>query len=180
MSCTKTSPRMNLKPEFWGPYAWMFLYSVALGYPNTPTAQDRASIRQLFSSLGPILPCERCRLNYYEKMDGPLGRQLEAATDCSEKLVKFVYDLESAVAVKNGKTPEDMDTVIRRVMGDTYVKKSNNTSSAVASTEEDVGGGKSMPTILWGVVLPIGIILACLVTWLVTYKVLRKKRVLLL
>jgi len=169
---------MNLKPEFWGPYAWMFLYTIALGYPNTPTEDDRESVKQLFGSFGSLLPCERCRHNFDAKMAGPLGGELEGATSCSETLVKFVYDLESAVAVTNGKTPAPMDTVISKVLSNQYVVPPRG---AVASSDVVAGGdggssssSSSSSPLLWAL-LPVGIVLASVVTWVVTYKVLKKR-----
>lgn len=168
---------MNLKPEFWGPYAWMFLYTVALGYPNTPSLSDRASAKQLFSSFGSLLPCERCRHNFNAKMTGPLGAELDDATSCSEKLVAYVYALESAVAATNGKSVESMSTVVAKVLANQYVTTPRRAGvSSVAAEGGDGGGGSSSTSpILW-VLLPVSVVLACVVTWVVTYKVLNKNK----
>jgi hypothetical protein len=49
--------------RFWGPDGWRLLHSVARGYPDEPTSQDRRIYAQFFNSLQHILPCIYCRMS---------------------------------------------------------------------------------------------------------------------
>ena len=170
MSCTSNAPRINIKPAMWGPYAWMFLYTVAFGYPNQPTQEDKASFKSLIHSLPNLLPCEMCRHNLTTKLNGDIGSQLDQAVMCSEKLVKFVYDLESAVAQKNGKPMKTFDEVVRGVMNNTY--KQPPQVSRASNDTSDTTKNKQL-TLLW-ILLPFAVVITFVVTWLTTKKVLKK------
>ena len=52
-----------MKPELWGPHAWLFLHAVAMHYPKHPTEQDKQNIKNFFNSLQYILPCDICSRN---------------------------------------------------------------------------------------------------------------------
>ena len=56
--------RINLEPKIWGPYAWFFLESCIIGYPDKPTEDEKDKFRQLFYLLKDIIPCIKCRINY--------------------------------------------------------------------------------------------------------------------
>lgn len=169
MSCTSTAPRMNLQPSMWGPYAWMFLYTIALGYPNNPTQEDKDGVKDLIHSLTRLLPCEMCRHNLTTKLNGPIGARLDEATGCSESLVRYVYDLESAVAQTNGRSMKPFQEVVGGVMSNTYKQPQHMVR---ASTETTSSSPPNM-TALW-VLLPVSILLTFLVTWLVTKKKMKK------
>jgi hypothetical protein len=151
----------------------MFLYTVAFGYPNTPTEQDKESFKSLIHSLPDLLPCEMCRHNLSTKLDGDLGARLDDAVLCSEKLVRYVYDLEAAVAEKNGKPMKPFNEVVRGVMSNTY-KQATTTHVSRASNESAGGGGTSQLTLLW-ILLPVAVVVTLVVTWLTTKKILGKK-----
>ena len=151
----------------WGNTAWMFLYTLAWGYPNNPTAEEKRSALQLFYSMRDMLPCEKCRFNFRAKMKGPLGVQLQDAVSCSDKLFRFVYDLESAVAHKNGKEIPSFEEVQRRVKTNSYLKSTKSAHSPAPSTPPP----SHNLTALW-IILPFAI----LVTALTTYGIVSRKK----
>ena len=51
-------------PRIWGAHAWKFLYSVADGFPDSPTSEDKEHYKTLYHSLQYTLPCKQCRDNY--------------------------------------------------------------------------------------------------------------------
>ena len=174
MACSSSAPRLNLQPSMWGPYAWMFLYTAAMGYPNTPSQQDKDAVKNLFASLTHLLPCELCRHNLTEKLNGPFGgTRLEDAVACSETLTRFVYDLEAAVAAKNGKPIASYDDVKRGVMTNTYKQRAARANTLASPASLDTNDTKSM-TALW-VLLPIAVAISILVTWGVTRRLVRAK-----
>ena len=78
----------NLLPSCFGPPTWTMLHAVTLGYPEIiknpskdPTAQ---SYKKFFESLGPVLPCKWCRVNYAKNtseipIDNYLGSRKDIA-----------------------------------------------------------------------------------------------------
>lgn len=58
-----TSNSKGFLPQNWGPFAWMMLHSVALGYPDNPTIEDKLNYKMFYSNLKNILPCITCRIN---------------------------------------------------------------------------------------------------------------------
>mgnify|MGYP001582690285 CR=1 FL=1 len=152
---------MNILPAVWGPQAWGFLYSIALGYPNTPTPAEKEAMKSFMLAMKQILPCEKCRRNFTAKLDGAFGQRLDAAVQCSEALVQYVYDLESAVAETNGKTICNIDDAIKGA-----VQKHARVDTATSDRGSNL-------VALW-VLLPVGVVLASVVTWMITRKAVKK------
>jgi hypothetical protein len=159
MSCSSTAPRVNILPGVWGPHAWSFLYSIALGYPNTPTPSEKESMKSFLVAMKDILPCAKCRVNFSAKLNGAFGDRLEAAVACSESLIKYVYDLEAEVATMNGKSICNINDAINGA-----VKKGVRVTTTSSDTPNMVA--------LW-VLLPVAVTLAVIITWLVTKKTLK-------
>lgn len=53
-----------MKPELWGKYLWSTIHFVALGYPENPSANDKQSYYDFYTSFGKMIPCSKCRVNY--------------------------------------------------------------------------------------------------------------------
>jgi hypothetical protein len=53
-----------MDPNIWGPHAWMFLHTITLNYPKTPTEQDKQNYKNFFNNLLYVLPCANCAHNY--------------------------------------------------------------------------------------------------------------------
>ena len=104
-----------------------------------------------------------CRHNLTTKLNGAIGANLDEATGCSETLIRFVYDLESAVAQTNGRSMRPFKDVVGGVMSNTYKQP-----HMVRATTTTTSSSPNL-TALW-VLLPVSIILTFLVTWLVTKK----------
>ena len=43
--------RQSFNPEIWGPHAWFFLETVAMGYPINPTSDDKNQMKAFFYAL---------------------------------------------------------------------------------------------------------------------------------
>ena len=168
MTCTSTAPRLNLLPGVWGKHAWMFLYMVALGYPNVPSADDKLAAKNMLRSLQQLLPCAACRTNFGAKMDGAMGARMDAAVQCSEALTTYIYDMEVAVAATTGKSMESRDTVVRSVMSNTYIRIGTAANAITVSATKD-------NTALWAI-LPVAVVATAVITWGVTSRILKNKR----
>lgn len=56
-----------------GTARWFTLFSVAEGYPDNPTADDKSLYRNFIYSYGKVLPCQMCRVNFSNHIsDDPL------------------------------------------------------------------------------------------------------------
>ena len=55
---------MSIDPRIWGPKAWFIMYSVALTYPHKPSLEDKINTKTFYVTIGKVLPCEKCRLNF--------------------------------------------------------------------------------------------------------------------
>ena len=53
-----------LPPKKLGKYFWTTLHLTALGFPESPTTEDRLIYKQYFEKFGQVLPCIKCKNNY--------------------------------------------------------------------------------------------------------------------
>lgn len=82
---------IGLLPSCWGGLGWGFLHSVAFAY--NPSV-NRASYFNFFMLLGNILPCNECKVHYYQHLDKDA---LNRALDTNEGLFRWTYDLHNMV-----------------------------------------------------------------------------------
>ena len=61
-----------MDPKIWGPGAWLFLHSVTLNYPNSPTQIDKKIYSDFFNLVGKVLPCSACKNHYDTNNNTPL------------------------------------------------------------------------------------------------------------
>ncbi len=54
----------NINPKLWGKSGWKFMLSIALGYSDNPTIEQKKNFRYFFENISNILPCEKCAHNY--------------------------------------------------------------------------------------------------------------------
>jgi len=53
-----------MNPDIWGPGIWTTLHSITLTYPEAPTHKDIQEHRNFLHSVGKVLPCPGCRIEY--------------------------------------------------------------------------------------------------------------------
>lgn len=84
-----------MRPDIWGPHAWIFLHSVTLEYPNNPTIKDKQNMTNFIFALGTVLPCEKCRINFRSHLEKyPLTDEV---LSCKENLVNWLIDIHNCV-----------------------------------------------------------------------------------
>ena len=49
---------------YWGKSFWTTIHVAALGYPDNVTETKRQEYKTFYTTLGSVLPCEKCRKNY--------------------------------------------------------------------------------------------------------------------
>lgn len=77
--------RIDYHPIIWGNSAWKFLHTVADGYPDFPTEDDKKYYTNFFKSLEYTLPCNDCRKNYgIHLKETPIENYLKTSYTLSE------------------------------------------------------------------------------------------------
>ncbi len=91
-----------MDPKMWGPPAWEFIHTVALGYPSAPSHTDKTNYRNFYTNIGNILPCPVCQIHYNEFLSGRL-LDLDEALESTESLFNWTVDAHNNVNRHNGK-----------------------------------------------------------------------------
>jgi len=55
----------DVSPKQWGAAGWTFIDSIVDSYPVQPLEGDKMHMLDFISSLAFVLPCKKCRANYY-------------------------------------------------------------------------------------------------------------------
>jgi hypothetical protein len=111
----------SIKPAIWGPHGWKFLHYVSLGYPNSPSYEDKSNYKQFYHSLQHVLPCEKCAMNYKQNLVKlPIDNHLESR----DSLVKWVIDIHNLVNNELGKEKVSYEEAL-----DLYTNESINSKS---------------------------------------------------
>ena len=98
--------RQNFEPKIWGPYAWFFLESIAMGYSTEPTYEEKKAAETFFQSLHLMIPCEKCRKNYIKHLKKhPLTEKVLSSRD---NLFMWIIDIHNLVIPGNTKSYEDV------------------------------------------------------------------------
>ena len=107
-----TSKQQNngMMTKVWGPPGWMFLHSIAFGYPIDPlqfdynnklipgTTSQRYST--MLSSIGHVLPCKYCRASYNQYVNElPLNKDV---LKNRSSLTRWLFDIHNKVNAKLG------------------------------------------------------------------------------
>ncbi len=95
-STRMAGPRRNMPPGKWGPHAWDFLESVARGYSDSPSLEQRLAMRQFLEKLNFALPCEKCRNNFASEVRALSERDL----DSRKSLLTWLMTLRGSIRHK--------------------------------------------------------------------------------
>jgi hypothetical protein len=91
---------MILRPSVWGPFFWMTIHIIALGYSADPTYTEKRAAKEFFEGLSHLLPCPTCREHYKQHIrSSPITPYLDRRQD----LFKWTIDLHNAVNKSLGK-----------------------------------------------------------------------------
>lgn len=101
-------------PQYWGPPGWIFLQSIAMTYPENPTAQDKQNYQLYFSLLQNVLPCDKCRINCANHLKShPLDDKVMSSR---LNLVMWLIDVHNEVNKLNNKPIVDYATAINNII----------------------------------------------------------------
>lgn len=101
-------------PQYWGPPGWIFLQSIAMTYPDNPTAQDKQNYQLYFSLLQNVLPCDKCKINYASHLKlHPLDAKVMSSR---LNLMMWLVDIHNEVNKLNNKPMVDYATAINNII----------------------------------------------------------------
>ena len=97
--------RQNFEPKIWGPHAWFFLETAAMGYSTNPSNEEKKAAENFFNSLHFMIPCEKCRNNYKQHLKShPLNDKVLSSRD---NLFMWIVDIHNSVDPNNTKSYDD-------------------------------------------------------------------------
>lgn len=118
-----------MNPNIWGPPAWKYLHSVTLGYPECPSEEDKKRMYTFMTSVGPVLPCFKCRDNFEAHLEKyPLD---EKTLGSRSELVKWLINIHNDVNRYNNKAVLSYEDALSHIL-DPY--KSEILSCGVITT----------------------------------------------
>jgi hypothetical protein len=94
-----------MEPYVWGPYAWVTLHYIALGYPENPAAKDKQTYKTFYQNLCHTIPCDHCCKHYTQYFK---EHSIDPYLDSAEHLFQWTWELHNAVNRRLGK-PEMND-----------------------------------------------------------------------
>ena len=85
--------RQSFEPKIWGPHAWFFLETIAMGYPDNPSENDIKYAKDFFKGFKLMIPCEKCRFNYEKHLQKmPLTNEILSSKN---NFFKWIVDLHN-------------------------------------------------------------------------------------
>ena len=108
------SKRNALSPLVWGPKTWFFLESVALGYPENPSDDEKEAAIKLITSLEYLLPCGTCRYHFgdfLKKYQHKNSLTLGDIVADRYAFITFLIESHNAVRIRNGSAPRTVGEV---------------------------------------------------------------------
>lgn len=83
-----------MDPKIWGPKLWFTIHTIALNYSDNPTYQDKRNHEDFFNNLTFMIPCDKCRIHFKERLNKyPVIQHL----DNSDSLFRYTILLHNDV-----------------------------------------------------------------------------------
>lgn len=95
----------------WGPAGWTFLHCAGFAYPDAPTLDDRRRMYAFLRSVGPVLPCRRCRSHCEAYVRSHLPGPHAPPLASREAASRFLVDMHNDVNRRLGKAEVPFDVV---------------------------------------------------------------------
>ena len=89
-----------MKPELWGPHAWIVIHSIAYDYPKEASTDTQQHAICFINSLTHLLPCRKCRHHLSEHLN---QQELRRAVAGRDLFFAFTVDLHNIVNATLGK-----------------------------------------------------------------------------
>lgn len=147
--------RNKMKTHIWGPSAWTFLHAVSFAYPETPSAEHKQAVLNLFGSLKHLLPCGECCSHYCSTFS---SESLSKSLSSRDSFSRWLVDFHNSVNVRLQKPEFKYSDAQAKFMGEDAMCEVKATSCA-----DDTHTSSPTPSpfkYLWiGVVIVIALVL---------------------
>ena len=101
----------NINPLLWGPHSWKMMHYITMAYPDDPSVEDKENIKNFFSSLKNVLPCENCRVHFELNLKKhPLNNNV---LSCKYNLINWLNDIHNEVNIRTGKKTYTYNELIK-------------------------------------------------------------------
>lgn len=105
----------GLITKIWGPSMWMSFHSIAFGYPNEPTDEQKTWYKSFYENLGNVLPCKYCRISYQQFILESDTLLDDSVFENRKTLTKWTYLIHQKVNKKLGVNYSiDYDDIVSR------------------------------------------------------------------
>lgn len=104
-----------MDPRIWGRSMWRSLLNIVKGAPETLSAKQRRSYELFFTSLGDILPCERCKVNYKKHL-----AELPPITDSRKQMLAWLHAIHNKVLLELNKNPITLENFLDKYDNNEY------------------------------------------------------------
>ena len=104
----------NINPEVWGSHGWKLMHYITLSYSNSPNEADKIDMYNFFDSIGKVLPCLSCRVNYIKhNKKYPLDKN---ALTNRKTLVEWLMNVHNEVNLLTNKPVYTLDKLYKEYM----------------------------------------------------------------
>ncbi len=122
----------------WGPPIWRAIHFVALGYPDSPSAEDAANYKRFFEDLGAVIPCSTCSVNYSRHLQElPIDDYLSGGR---MRLFEWSVRVHNIVNAEKGKPLMDPATA--------YALMVSPSPKGSCPIDDPTAGGANLPVVM--------------------------------
>ena len=107
-------------PDVWGPHGWKFIHYITLGYPSTPSINNKKQYLDFFTNLQYVIPCSICGNNYKDHLKiAPLTDKILSN---KKEFIEWGIKMHNLVNLSNNKqqfnNAEGFKQIIKNCTGD--------------------------------------------------------------
>ena len=102
-------PPIGMSPNVWGPFLWTTMHIVSLGYPATPSQEEKDNAVRFYESLKTMIPCPICQEHYKQILE---ELPIAAAVKSRDTLINWVFAVHNKVNVQLGKPEKSFDQYV--------------------------------------------------------------------
>jgi Erv1 / Alr family len=106
----ETFPAIGMGPGVWGPIFWTMLHITTLGYPDTPTNNEKEAAVAFFESLKTTLPCPICKQHYADTLQ---QFPVQQAVGSKQDLIRWLFVIHNEVNKQLQKPQVSWDAFIQ-------------------------------------------------------------------
>lgn len=88
----------NINPAVWGPTFWKMFHTTSMGYPDSPTEEQKRHMKNFIQAIPTLLPCDACKIFSAQYIADE--RRIDAAIRSHNSLIEYFITFHNAVNMK--------------------------------------------------------------------------------